>query len=198
MGGDGDGEEGRRGDGGIRGGAADGIKARSCKGCLYFSSIRKSSHKNPVCLGISRSLKQVPGSIVGESEVEISNDSRSLSEFKYACLGYSVYLDNKDKPTDKQGRPGEVPLCVGIEALVDKRATDAGHLPAHSRNKEDGTVLTPPRPVKPPHSVGEEFFGRFTRNAGLVASGVAKNLHKVGNYVKDNLDDILYPYRRRK
>lgn len=38
---------------------------------------------------------------------------------------------------------------------------------------------------------------RFWRNAGLVASGVAANLNKVGNYVKETVDDILYPYRKR-
>ncbi|RRT53483.1 hypothetical protein B296_00044979 [Ensete ventricosum] len=37
---------------------------------------------------------------------------------------------------------------------------------------------------------------RFGRNAGVVASGVAKNLNKVGNYIKDNIDDIFYPYRK--
>jgi hypothetical protein len=38
---------------------------------------------------------------------------------------------------------------------------------------------------------------RYTRNANLVASGVARNMRRVGNYVKDSVDDILYPYRRR-
>lgn len=38
---------------------------------------------------------------------------------------------------------------------------------------------------------------RFTRSAGLVASGVAKNANKVGNHIKETIDDILYPYRKR-
>ena len=41
------------------------------------------------------------------------------------------------------------------------------------------------------------MHARFTRNAGLVASGVARNMRKVGNYIKESVDDILYPYRRR-
>lgn len=38
---------------------------------------------------------------------------------------------------------------------------------------------------------------RFTRNANLVASGVAKNMRRVGNYVKEGVEDIMYPYRKR-
>lgn len=38
---------------------------------------------------------------------------------------------------------------------------------------------------------------RFSRNANVVAMGVAKNLRRVGNNIKDRLDDILYPHRRR-
>ncbi|RWW00656.1 hypothetical protein BHE74_00021330 [Ensete ventricosum] len=34
------------------------------------------------------------------------------------------------------------------------------------------------------------------KNAGVVASGVARNLNKVGNHIKENIDDILYPYRK--
>lgn len=31
-------------------------KGKSCKGCLYYSSIFKSNSRNPLCVGISRSL----------------------------------------------------------------------------------------------------------------------------------------------
>lgn len=37
---------------------------------------------------------------------------------------------------------------------------------------------------------------RFKRSAGLVASGVAKNLNKTASYIKENIQDILYPDRR--
>lgn len=30
---------------------------KSCKGCLYYSSLRKSNNKKPICFGISRTLK---------------------------------------------------------------------------------------------------------------------------------------------
>lgn len=38
---------------------------------------------------------------------------------------------------------------------------------------------------------------RFTRNANLVASGVMKNMKRVGNYMKETMDEALDPYRKR-
>lgn len=32
------------------------LKGKSCKGCLYYSSLLKSDSRNPVCVGISRTL----------------------------------------------------------------------------------------------------------------------------------------------
>ncbi|XP_010271493.1 PREDICTED: uncharacterized protein LOC104607530 [Nelumbo nucifera] len=176
---------------------AKGMKGKSCKGCLYYSSILKSKSRNPRCVGVSRTLQQVPGYIVGESEMEASKEGRGLTDFKYACVGYSVYLEGKDASTDSKEKQAELPFCVGIELLVDKRPSTADHAPVHTHNREDGHVFPQPRTYKPAHSIGEEFLSRFTRNASLVASGVARNMYRVGNYIKDNLDDILYPYRRR-
>eukprot|EP00262_Sarcandra_glabra_P005563 TRINITY_DN17269_c0_g1_i1.p1 TRINITY_DN17269_c0_g1~~TRINITY_DN17269_c0_g1_i1.p1 ORF type:complete len:215 (-),score=40.81 TRINITY_DN17269_c0_g1_i1:490-1083(-) len=175
-----------------------GTPLKLCKGCLYYSSILKSNGRNPVCVGIGTTPKQqVPGSLVGKIEMEASKAGRGLSDFKYACVGYSVYLDKKDNPTEQREKQAELPFCFGIELVVDKRAATANHVPAHVHNKEEGHVISLPRTYKPPHSIGEEFLSRFTRNASLVASGVARNMQRVGNYIKDNVDDILYPYRRR-
>lgn len=173
---------------------------KSCKGTLYYSSLLKSKGRNPRCVGFTRSLQQVPNYIVSESEVEASKEGRSLTDFKYACVGYSVYLDNKNTPSTGDQKPrAELPVCVGLELVVDKRPVDS-HAPAHVprvHNKEDERGFPQPRPQKPSHPIGDEFFTRFTRNAGLVASGVARNMRKVGNYIKESVDDILYPYRRR-
>ncbi|MCL7022988.1 hypothetical protein MKW94_010767 [Papaver nudicaule] len=194
-----------------------GFKGKSCKGCLYYSSIRKSKERRPLCVGISRTLQLVPSHIVGESEAEASKEGRSLTDFKYACVGYSVHMDAKDKDpsTNPLGKRAELPFCIGIELLVDKRPVKAtaghapghapahvpgrapAHAPAHARKTEDGQPFPQPQSGKPPLPAGEEFLPRFTRNATLVASGVLKNVYRVGNYVKANVDDMLYPYRRR-
>lgn len=173
------------------------VKGKSCKGYLYYSSLRKSNDRNPLCFGVGRTLQQVPSYIVGESEVEASKEGRSLSDFKYACVGYSVFLDNKNNPIEQQKNQAELPFCVGIELLVDKRPSTSDNVPVHAHNREDAPVFSQPRAHKPAHSMGDEFLSRFTRNAGLVASGVARNMQRICNHVKESLDDILYPYRRR-
>lgn len=35
---------------------SSGNKAKSCKGCLYYSSRLKADSRNPVCVGLTRSL----------------------------------------------------------------------------------------------------------------------------------------------
>lgn len=174
-------------------------KAKSCKGCLYYSSQLKTKHRNPLCVGFSRALQQVPNYVEVGSDIEASHEGRSLEDFKYACVGYSAYANKKDTPAD-QHRQAELPYCVGIELLVDRRASAGTPVREHehAHRKEDTPVLPrPPSTHRPPHTIGDEFLGRFYRNAGLVAGGVARNLYRVGNYIKANLDDILYPYRRR-
>ncbi|KAK1301457.1 hypothetical protein QJS10_CPB12g01428 [Acorus calamus] len=186
-------------DGGGDGGGAK--KARSCKGCLYYaSSSLKPNAGKPICVGISRTLAQVPSYVVRESEMETSKEDRSPTDFKYACAGYSVFIDNNESTTDQQKKQAELPFCVGIELLVDRRPSTAEngpiHAPRHAHNHEDGHVHPQPRSPKPAYSGGDEFLTRFRRNASLVASGVAKNVHRVGNYMKVYVDNILYPYRR--
>ncbi|XP_020243805.1 uncharacterized protein LOC109822054 [Asparagus officinalis] len=171
-------------------------KGKSCKGCLYYSSVLKSNGRNPRCFGISRTLPQVPLHIVGESEMEANNEGRNLSDFKYACTGYSVFLDNTNNPDVKGENRAELPFCAGIELLVDRRASNSTRVPAHVHNKEDGVIRSQPQPHKPAHSTIDDFYTRFARNAGLVASGVAKNLNKVGTCIKNTVDDMMYPYRR--
>ncbi|KAJ4851091.1 hypothetical protein Tsubulata_016167 [Turnera subulata] len=98
-------------------------KGKSCKGCLYYSSNLKSKGKNPRCIGIPRTLQQVVPNYVGKTEEEASKDGRALSEFYYACVGYSVFI-NKNRSTGKQASPGDLPLCVGLELLVDRRVNN--------------------------------------------------------------------------
>ncbi|KAL8168006.1 hypothetical protein V2J09_009505 [Rumex salicifolius] len=172
------------------------VKGKSCKGTLYYSSILKSKGRRPRCFGLSTSLKQVPSYIVGESEAEAAKEGRTLTDFRYACVGYSVHLDKEDGSNDgKKSGPG-LPVCVGIELLVDKRPT-ADHVTAHTHSKEDDHGVPQPRPHRPVQPIGDNFLTKYTRNATLVASGVARNMNRMGNYIKDSVEDMLYPYRKR-
>ncbi|CAL5371308.1 unnamed protein product [Camellia sinensis] len=187
-------------------------KAKSCKGCLLYSSTLNSNSRNPLCLGILRSLPQVPCHIVGESEVDASREGRSLAEFKYACVGYSVYSNGKDPTADVQETQAELPVCVGLEVLYDKKVNAADSVPAHVHSRE---VLVLHCISKALDIAGYNFrrltrmlvdflsleynnlLTPFSRNASVVATGVAKNLRRVSNHMKRRLDDILYPYRSR-
>nr|GMD63568.1 uncharacterized protein LOC109177740 [Ipomoea batatas]GME11355.1 uncharacterized protein LOC109177740 [Ipomoea batatas] len=85
---------------------SQGLYSRSC---LF----KFTQHMVPTWLFGSRF--QVPRYIVGESEAEASKEGRSLTDFRYACVGYSVYSDQNSHPTDGQETPTELPACVGLE-----------------------------------------------------------------------------------
>eukprot|EP00257_Ricinus_communis_P023590 XP_015583617.1 uncharacterized protein LOC8268606 isoform X2 [Ricinus communis] len=95
-----------------------GLKGKSCKGYLYYSSNLKSNGSNPRCIGIPRSLNQVPNYTVAQSEVEASKEKRSLVDFYYACAGYSVYI-SKDHSTENQVTKTQLPVCVGLEWIEE-------------------------------------------------------------------------------
>ncbi|RLM55243.1 hypothetical protein C2845_PM10G20740 [Panicum miliaceum] len=217
------------------GGAA---KGRSCKGCLFYSSVLRSRARGPVCVGITRALPQgflliypaavynalklflgsgkweggqihfpatsvvskcarkVSERMIGEFELEAIQEGRNLSDFKYACVGYSIYLDDKETSMgvhDKKAH-AQLPVCVGVELLADRRAPVNK---APSYNKKEAPQPQPqPHRYKPGHA-GDDFLTKFQRNAGLVANGVAKNLNKVGTYIKDTMGDMMYPDRKR-
>ncbi|KAF7848335.1 hypothetical protein BT93_L2085 [Corymbia citriodora subsp. variegata] len=179
-----------------------GLRGKSCKGCLYYSSVLKSKSQTPTCVGFSRTLNEVPSYIVGESELEATKEGRNLKDFSYACVGYSVFLEKNHQPSDAKDKQAELPFCVGLEVLLDKRTTTAENVPANLHKKEapsapDGHAFPQRRSYKPAISSGDDYLSRFKRNASLVASGVARNVNRVGNYIKESVDDIFQPYRRR-
>ncbi|KAL6502676.1 hypothetical protein OROHE_024329 [Orobanche hederae] len=97
-------------------------KANSCKGCLYYSSRLKADSRNPVCVGLTGSLPSAPRYSVGELEMEANKASRSLKDFRYGCVGYSVYVDVKEQGRVEQAK---LPLCVGFEVLGDRLVDNA-------------------------------------------------------------------------
>ncbi|KAL3637454.1 hypothetical protein CASFOL_018622 [Castilleja foliolosa] len=172
-------------------------KAKSCKGCLYYSSRFKADSKNPICVGLTRSLPKAPQYTVGELEMEAYKAGRSLQDFRYGCVGYSVYVDSKEQGRTEQEK---LPWCLGLEVIEDRRikndATQSNPM-AHIHNREEGNGWPKHVPIKPTNSTGDDYLGRFTRSANLVANGVTKNMRRVGNQIKRSLDEVLYPYRRR-
>ncbi|GLJ23178.1 hypothetical protein SUGI_0437710 [Cryptomeria japonica] len=79
-------------------------KARSCKGCSYLFLVVEDQNRNRLCVGFNRALQQVPNYVELESDIEVSNEGRSLEDFKYACVGYSAYANKKDTPAYQHGQ----------------------------------------------------------------------------------------------
>uniref|UniRef100_A0A0A9GFD9 DUF8204 domain-containing protein n=1 Tax=Arundo donax TaxID=35708 RepID=A0A0A9GFD9_ARUDO len=130
--------------------------------------------------------------MVGEIELEAIQEGRNLSDFKYACVGYSIYLDDNENFMGKREKKAQaqLPICIGIELLADRRAPTKQAPPYLKKEAPQS------RRYKPGHA-GDDFLTKFQRNAGLVANGVARNLNKVGTYIKGTVGDMMYPYRKR-
>lgn len=59
----------------------------------------------------------MPSYIVGESELEADKEGRSLSDFKYVCVGYSVFVNGKDGTIQNQENATKLPFCAGLEVF---------------------------------------------------------------------------------
>ncbi|XP_062194514.1 uncharacterized protein LOC133897720 [Phragmites australis] len=174
-------------------------KGKSCKGCLYYSSVLKSRGYNPICVGIPRSIPQVPSYVVDETKEEAMAQGHDLRQFRYGCAGYSMFVDNRDGQGGESEGKTLLPYCRGLELLVDSRLVErklstAEKGPAYV-SKDAATRSHQQGQQRPTDLARQEFLGRFKRSSGLVASGVAKNLNKTANYIKEYIEDIVYPDR---
>lgn len=50
--------------------------------------------------------------------MQASKEGKYLTDFRYSCIGYSVYLDQKARSADGQGVQTELPLCAGLEVCI--------------------------------------------------------------------------------
>ncbi|KAL3637455.1 hypothetical protein CASFOL_018623 [Castilleja foliolosa] len=137
-------------------------KAKSCTGCLYYSSHFKGSFKSPICIGITRTLpEEAPQYEVG----------RTLRDFRYGCLGYSVYKR-------KGEGDAEQPRCIGLRFVEDDRRVnnDASTPMAHVHNREEENGLPKHGSVKPTKSTGDDYLYRLEFNwiKLLVPTGVLR------------------------
>lgn len=60
----------------------------------------------------------MPRYVVGETELEASKEGRILADFRYACIGYSVFLEKNGQSSDPQKKEAELPFCVGLEVSI--------------------------------------------------------------------------------
>lgn len=78
--------------------------------------------------------------------MEASKEGRTLTDFRYACVGYSLYADRNGENINGQGTQTELPVCIGLEGLVDRRvnSADSASAPApapatHIHNRDGNT-----------------------------------------------------------
>lgn len=172
-------------------------KARSCKGCLYYSSVLRSRGRRPVCVGFSRPIPNVSERMIGKIELDAIEAGRNLSNFRYGCVGYSIYIDDKETSVGIREKkpPAHLPACIGVELLADRKAPSSTEAQAYYKKEALQRHEHKPGPPQPhqhkPGHAGDGFSAKFQRNARLVANGVAKNLNKVGTYVKDTVGDMM-------
>ncbi|XP_010557943.1 PREDICTED: uncharacterized protein LOC104826761 isoform X2 [Tarenaya hassleriana] len=101
-----------------------------------------------------------------------------------------------------QDAQGHLPACIGLQRVLGNRQASPGNTssaPSHLHNRDEAREL-PPRQThrpKPAAATEDGFLTRFTRNANVVASGVVKNMKRVGRYVKETVDDALTSDRKR-
>lgn len=62
--------------------------------------------------------------MIGEIELEAIQEGRNLSDFKYACVGYSIYLDDKETSmgVDDKKAHAQLPVCVGVEVIYSNQS----------------------------------------------------------------------------
>ncbi|KAI5673213.1 hypothetical protein M9H77_13577 [Catharanthus roseus] len=184
------------------------LRGKSCKGCLFYSSVINSKSQSPFCFGQSHTLQQVPDYVVN-SDAKVAKGNQTLTDFRYTCIGYSVHLENNIQSSEPEKQLVKLPFCVGIEILSSKGASKPDPVPASLRTGKDGHTSTHPQPeyhpqLRQPIQAPNGFVYslvlqnyRFTRNAGVVAMGVKRNILRVSSHIKKKMDNALDPYRRR-
>ncbi|KAL9683448.1 hypothetical protein QQ045_015270 [Rhodiola kirilowii] len=70
---------------------------------------------------IPRKRKSFPNYISEETEAEWCKTGQQLVDFRNACIGYSVYMEKKGVSGDQRNKQPDLPFCVGMEVLLDKR-----------------------------------------------------------------------------
>ncbi|CAD7701961.1 unnamed protein product [Ostreobium quekettii] len=98
-------------------------RQKCCMGALYYSQALMDGRKEPVCAGFRRTHK------AGEGAAEPQAEASNLSDFKYMCVGYSVYDEQRirQQPSrhDATGGSVDLPYCEGLE-IVSSRHLQGG------------------------------------------------------------------------
>ncbi|WRX11292.1 hypothetical protein QQP08_003779 [Theobroma cacao] len=140
--------------------------------------------------------------------LKLKRRGHALNDFRYACAGCSVYMSRNKGSVDRGGDSPELPGCAGIQVkFCTCPFLDGGwsrvyllvaYLPIDESSLwalwlEDVAKFLVLRLLQ----LLFMLIAEKVRFANLVASGVARNMCRVGNYMKETVDDILFTNRKR-
>lgn len=136
---------------------AAGTRHSSCRGCLLFSRSIMEAGRDPVCLGFARTDRYVTAPRAHADDKEV----RPLTEFKYACVGYSVY-----KQQQQHGRP---PSAASPTSSPASSSSSPAHPPPPGSPHAEGRAPTPMDTSQLPMCTGLEVLALADAKAGDVA-----------------------------
>lgn len=156
-------------------------RSRACIGCLFYSSFLRDSNQNPTCYGFSRTIP---------NSYRTLEERKATKDFKYGCVGYGLHKEAMPTGSPNAKPPeglGELPLCVGIELLADRRPVSEGQ-----DSKEEANAHVHHNPLaRPGAAPSEDFTSRFCRSASRIATAVANNVIRVAGAIGDTVSDIF-------
>jgi len=81
-------------------------------------SVIEPAHKLCVCLQRCPLSRAFIEKLIREGPRVYETDGRYLADFRYACVGYSMYLDDKETPTGMRDKArAQLPVCAGVEVI---------------------------------------------------------------------------------
>ncbi|CAD7701267.1 unnamed protein product [Ostreobium quekettii] len=125
---------------------------KCCMGALYYSQALMDSRMEPVCAGIRQTHKG--GEDLGELQTEASN----LVDFKYMCVGYSIYDEERMRRQPSRDDPAsgvDLPYCEGLE-IVSSRNLQGN--PVLLKEGIEGPAGAPPSTQEPAPKRKNSFF----------------------------------------
>eukprot|EP00873_Tetraselmis_striata_P033302 jgi/Tetstr1/453566/TSEL_040534.t1 len=168
---------------------------RCCLGFLYFNQSMHDRQQGPMCVGV----RTRPSTV----QEDMRNPLPGLVDFKYMCIGYSVYTVNDRKVISKTRRPGadsvDLPYCEGLEIIssremqgspvllkegmggepVGRDDLDSSGAPEKEGRFPPGKNFVPGRDVNM-----ENFVARFTKMAKKIAQKMVDNLKLVASTIQ--------------
>jgi len=121
-------------------------KQRRCLGTLYHSQARLNANKLPLCAGVKGSVSK---------PVDGPKESVPAGDFKYVCMGHSIYEANSRRlagSTSSKGPPEsiELPYCEGLEVISAAELLKSPAVLNEGAAGASASAIQGARPVRPP------------------------------------------------